>query len=92
MVHGEQGVILHKPLPTQATISSTSKISNIYDKEKAALVILETTALDTSDGLPVFTNISKLFFRGEGGWGGDRGPVDKVVFPDRNADLSLIHI
>ena len=86
MVHGEQGVILHKPLPTQATISSTSKISNIYDKEKAALVILETTALDTSDGLPVFTNISKLFFRGEGGWGGDRGPVDKVVFPDRNAD------
>ena len=29
MVHGEQGVILHKPLPTQATISSTSKISNI---------------------------------------------------------------
>ena len=50
MVHGEQGVILHKPLPTQATISSTSKISNIYDKEKAALVILETTALDTSDG------------------------------------------
>ena len=85
MVHGEQGVILHKPLPTQATISSTSKISNIYDKEKAAVVILETTALDTSDGLPVFTNISKLFFRGEGGWGGDRGPVDKVVFPDRNA-------
>ena len=86
MVHGEQGVILHKPLPTQATISSTSKISNIYDKGKAALVILETTALDTSDGLPVFTNISKLFFRDEGGWGGDRGPVDKVVFPDRNAD------
>ena len=86
MVHGEQGVILHKPLPTQATISSTSKISNIYDKGKAALVILETTALDTSDGLPVFTNISKLFFRDEGGWGGERGPVDKVEFPDRNAD------
>ena len=86
MVHGEQGVILHKPLPTQATITSTSKISNIYDKGKAALVILETTALDTSDGLPVFTNISKLFFRDEGGWGGERGPVDKVEFPNRNAD------
>ena len=86
MVHGEQGVILHKPLPTQATITSTSKISNIYDKGKAALVILETTALDTSDGLPVFTNISKLFFRDEGGWGGERGPIDKVEFPDRTAD------
>ncbi len=89
MVHGEQGVILHKPLPTSATIRSTSKISNIYDKEKAALVILETTAIDTADDQPLFTNISKLFFRGEGGWGGDRGPVDKVEFPDREPDNTV---
>ena len=86
MVHGEQGIILHKPLPTQATVTSTSKVSNIYDKGKAALVILETTAIDTSDNLPVFTNISKLFFRDEGGWGGERGPMDKVIFPERDAD------
>ena len=86
MVHGEQRIVLHKPLPTQATVSSTSKISNIYDKGKAALVILENIAVDTDDGKPVFTNISKLFFRGEGGWGGDRGPVDKIEFPDRDAD------
>ena len=86
MVHGEQRVVLHKPLPTQATVSSTSKISNIYDKGKAALVILENIAVDTDDGKPVFTNISKLFFRDEGGWGGDRGPVDKIEFPDRDAD------
>ena len=37
-------------------------------------------------GFQFFTNISKLFFRDEGGWGGERGPVDKVEFPDRNAD------
>ena len=86
MVHGEQRVILHKPLPTQATVLSTSKISNIYDKGKAALVILENIAVDIDDGKPVFTNISKLFFRDEGGWGGDRGPVDKIEFPDRDAD------
>ena len=86
MVHGEQRVVLHKPLPTQATVLSTSKISNIYDKGKAALVILENIAVDIDDGKPVFTNISKLFFRDEGGWGGDRGPVDKIEFPDRDAD------
>ena len=67
MVHGEQEIVLHKPLPTNATVLSTSKIANIYDKEKAALVILETTAVDSSDGEKMFTNISKLFFRGEGG-------------------------
>ena len=86
MVHGEQGILLHKPLPTNATVLSTSKIANIYDKEKAALVILETTAIDNSDGEKMFTNISKLFFRGEGGWGGDRGPSEKFEFPDRDAD------
>ena len=86
MVHGEQRVVLHKPLPTQATVLSTSKISNIYDKGKAALVILENIAVDKDDGKPVFTNISKLFFRDEGGWGGDRGPVDRIEFPDRDAD------
>ena len=89
MVHGEQGIILHKPLPTSATILSTSKISNIYDKGKAALVILETTAVDSQDGQPLFTNISKLFFRDEGGWGGDRGPIDKVEFPDREPDHAV---
>ncbi|MBG01543.1 MAG: enoyl-CoA hydratase [Acidimicrobiaceae bacterium] len=86
MVHGEQEVILHKSLPTSATVLSTSKISNIFDKEKAALVILETTAVDSADGEPMFTNISKLFFRGEGGWGGDRGPTERFEFPDREAD------
>ena len=62
------------------------KTSKIYDKGKAALVILETTATDTEDNQPLFTNISKLFFRDEGGWGGERGPVDKVEFPDRGPD------
>jgi acyl dehydratase len=89
MVHGEQGVILHKPLPTSATVRSTSKISNIYDKGKAALVILETTATDTADNQPMFTNISKLFFRGEGGWGGDRGPTEKFEFPERGPDHTV---
>lgn len=89
MVHGEQGVILHKPLPTSATVRSTSKISNIYDKGKAALVILETTATDIGDNQPMFTNISKLFFRGEGGWGGDRGPTEKFEFPERDPDHTV---
>lgn len=86
MVHGEQGIVLHKPLPTQATVRTTGKIAGIYDKGKAALVVLESTAVDTSDDQPLFTNVSKLFFRGEGGWGGDRGPTETVEFPERDPD------
>jgi acyl dehydratase len=87
MVHGEQGITLHKPLPVEATVRATSRISAIYDKGKAALVVLESTAVDTADDEPMFTNTSKLFFRGEGGWGGDRGPSDSVAIPDRDADV-----
>lgn len=86
MVHGEQGITLHKPLPVEATVSTVARISGIYDKGKAALVVLESEATDTADQEPLFTSTSKLFFRGEGGWGGDRGPDNAVTFPDRDPD------
>ena len=86
MVHGEQGITLHKPLPVEATVRATSKISAIHDKGKAALVVLESTAIDVTDEQPMFTNTSKLFFRGEGGWGGDRGPTDGFSMPEGEPD------
>ena len=86
MVHGEQGITLHKPLPVEATVRTVARISGIYDKGKAALVVLESEAIDTADDQPMFTSTSKLFFRGEGGWGGDRGPDNAVTFPDRDPD------
>lgn len=86
LVHGEQGIQLHKPLPVAATISSTSKITGIFDKGKAALVVLQSTAIDTADNQPLYTTSSSMFIRGEGGWGGDRGPSNNVEFPDRPAD------
>lgn len=86
MVHGEQAITLHKPLPVEATVRSTSRVSAIHDKGKAALVVLESTAVDTADDQPLFTNTSKLFFRGEGGFGGDRGDAQPIVFPERDPD------
>lgn len=86
MVHGEQGITLHKPLPVEGTVRTVARISGIYDKGKAALVVLESEAIDTADDQPMFTSTSKLFFRGAGGWGGDRGPDNAVTFPDRDPD------
>lgn len=88
LVHGEQGIILHKPLPVAATVTSVGKIAAIYDKEKAALVVLESTTTDTADDEPIFTNITSLFLRGEGGFGGERGPSsdEAKVRPDRDPD------
>ena len=55
----------------------TSKIVGIYDKGKAAVVV-ERVDRDTEEtGEPLYTNRSSAFIRGEGGWGGDRGPCGR---------------
>jgi hypothetical protein len=44
LLHGEQEVIIHRPLPVEAKLVTNAHIPEIYDKGKAALVILEATA------------------------------------------------
>ena len=73
LVHGSQSVTLHQPLPAAGTASVVGKVAAMYDKGKAAVVVLEANAT-APDGSPLYTTTSSLFIRGEGGWGGDRGP------------------
>ncbi|MDX2378879.1 MAG: MaoC/PaaZ C-terminal domain-containing protein [Acidimicrobiia bacterium] len=85
LVHGEQSVELHRPIPVSGTLTATTEITGIYDKGKAAVVVMESSAL--SNGEPIYTTTSSLFIRGEGGWGGDRGPSGpRNVPPERDAD------
>ena len=86
LLHGEQEVIIHRPLPVEAKLKTSAHIPEIYDKGKAALVILEATASNEADGQPLFTNRFSLFIRGEGGFGGDSGPKAGNVAPDRAPD------
>ena len=74
LVHGEQGVRLHQPIPVSGTVSSQTEITGIYDKGKGALVVMETRSTDAATGEPLFDTMMSAFIRGEGGFGGDRGP------------------
>jgi acyl dehydratase len=85
LLHGEQEVILHKPLPPQQKLTTSAHVAEVYDKGRAALVILEATASDES-GEPLFTNRFSLFIRGEGGFGGEAGPKAGNAAPDRKPD------
>jgi acyl dehydratase len=85
LLHGEQEVILHKPLPPAQKLKTSGHVPEIYDKGKAALVILEATARD-EQGEKLFTNRFSLFIRGEGGFGGDSGPKAGNVAPERKPD------
>jgi acyl dehydratase len=86
LVHGEQSVELHGTLPVQGTVEAVTSIAGIYDKGSAAVVVMTTTATDKGTGQPLWTTSNSAFIRGEGGWGGDRGPSSSVAVPERDAD------
>ncbi|MEY4339695.1 MAG: putative 3-hydroxyacyl-thioester dehydratase [Actinomycetota bacterium] len=73
LVHGTQAVTLHRPIPVEAQATIQDKVVAMYDKGKAAVVVLENE-VKLASGEPLFNTRSSLFIRGEGGWGGDRGP------------------
>jgi acyl dehydratase len=92
LVHGQQAVTLHRPIPVQGTVICTTKIVGIYDKGKAAVVVSDTTATLKETGEPLYTNRGSAFMRGEGGFGGDRGPSGPVnVPPERKADRQVTY-
>ncbi len=88
VVHGAQEVTLAKPLPTDASgLTLSRRISDVWDKGKAAVIWQEHECRDTAGDL-VYTTRSSIFVKGEGGFGGSRGSSDAVELPDRAPDAS----
>src|SRR5918994_5229124 len=85
VVHGTQAVTLDREVPVDGKATLTSSIVAMYDKEKAGIIVTDTKAV--SDGEPLYTLRSALFIRGEGDFGGERGPSGpQNVPPDRPPD------
>jgi acyl dehydratase len=84
LVHGQQSVTPHRTIPVEGSALLTTEIVGIYDKGKAAVVVTETKA-ELPGGEPLYTNRSSVFIRGEGGWGGERGPSGPANVPPERA-------
>ena len=91
LVHAEQSFELHRELPPAGTVRTVAKVTGIYDKGSGALVTSEARATDPATGEPVVTTTSAVFIRGEGGFGGDRGPRGEWAAPDRAPDLKVTY-
>lgn len=97
VVHGEQSLKLHKPIPAAGTVIGRTRVSAIVDKGpgKGALLVQERTIHDkrSSDLLATIEQVT--FCRGDGGFsqqpgngpkGGDPAPAPKSAAPDRAPD------
>ena len=89
LVHGEQGITLHREIPVEGELESVSEITAIYDKGKGAVVVTESKATLVDTGEPLFDSRMSAYIRGEGGFGGDRGPAAADGPPDRDPDQSV---
>ena len=69
IVHGEQGLILHKPLPTEGEIIGRSRVTGLVDRGegKGALMYSERQVIDAKTGDLLATLTSTSFLRGDGG-------------------------
>lgn len=92
LVDAGRRVELSKPLPVEGHIRTRSRLEGIYDKGSGALVVSASESVDAENGQPLFRLRSNVFIRGEGGFGGDRGPSGPTnVSPEREPDHTVTY-
>ncbi len=91
VVHGEQRISLHKPLPPEGEIVTERRLVDIFDKGegKGAILINESITYDKASGDKLVTSSGTTFARGDGGFGGPQGsgPTPHAVPTDRKPDF-----
>lgn len=88
VLHASEAVTVSAPLPASGAGRAVTRITEIWDKGKAAVIFNETTVVDSS-GKTLWTVKRSIFARGEGGFGGERGPSTSAETPERAADFEI---
>jgi acyl dehydratase len=90
VVHGEQGIVMHRPLPVEGEVIGRTRITGLVDKGagRGALMYSQKEVFDAATGDLLATTRSTTFLRGDGGFGGPPGPVEAPhVLPDTPPDI-----
>ena len=98
VLHGEQSLTIHRPIPVAATVIGGMRVKGIVDKgpNKGAILVQERTLHDKATGELLATLEHLTFCRGDGGFseqpdngprGGDPAPAAKPATPDTAPDL-----
>ena len=88
VLHASERVEAPAPLPPSGSAKAVTRFTDIWDKGKAAVIWSETN-VTAPDGTLLWTQRRSIFARGEGGFGGERGPSTSDAAPDRAPDLEV---
>ncbi|BBX63705.1 dehydrogenase [Mycobacterium saskatchewanense] len=88
VLHASERVEVPAPLPPSGSARAVTRFTDIWDKGKAAVIWSETT-VTTPDGAHLWTQKRSIYARGEGGFGGERGPSSSEAAPDRAPDFEV---
>lgn len=94
LVHGEQKLVLHRPLPPSGRIIGKTRVTRLLDKGtgKGALLSSTRTLVDAASGELLAETVNTSFIRGEGGFGGDTSrPEAPIPVPDSAPDFTVEH-
>ena len=94
-VHGEEELVLHRPLPAAATVEAHHRVVSIVDKGqgRGALVAYDKVLYDKATGDKLATVTHTTFARNDGGFSSrdgltDPAPVPRPRPPDRPPELA----
>jgi len=94
VVHGEQAMRMHSPLPVEGRIRARTRITELVDKGpgKGALIVTERQIEDAATGTPIATVNHTIFCRGAGGFGGSPEQSETLAAPPPRAPDGAIDI
>jgi len=87
LLHGGQGLTVHGPLPASGSAVRSTRIADVWDKGKSAVIVQESTV--TQGERVLWTSRMQIWARGEGGFGGAPGDSSQAQPPDRAPDVVL---
>jgi acyl dehydratase len=104
VVDGERRITIHKPLPSSGEVLADERMLDILDKGegKGAVLIQERVVREKDSGEKLFTIVSSIFARGDGGFGGKAQggprpheiparPPDHVIECDTRPDQAFLY-
>lgn len=94
LLHAEQSLVMHKPLPVEGTVVSEASIDEIYDKgaAKGAIMYMTRKLYEAASGDLLVTMGNVAFLRADGGFGGksEGAPKPRPVPSDRAPDVRAL--